>query len=68
MDTEGNSNSNWTFIALNLSIQENPKAQQNQKSCQPLSVSRDRRGVKHHRERQEMIQAKVGMFWCTGRL
>ena len=29
------SNSNWTFIALNLPIQEDSKVQQNQKSSRP---------------------------------
>ena len=62
-----NSNSDWTFIALNLPIQEDSKAQQNHKNSQPKSVSRDRRGVKHHEECQGMIQVKVGMLWCTGR-
>ena len=47
-----NSNSNWTFIALNLPKQEDSKAQQN-KSSQQNSVSRDITGVEHHGERQE---------------
>ena len=61
------SNSNWTFIVLNLPIQEDSKAQQNQKAVDKISVSRDMRGVKHHGEHQAMIQAKVGMLWCRGR-
>ena len=48
----GDSNSNWTFIALNLPKQEDSKAQQN-KSSQQNSVSRDITGVEHHGERQE---------------
>ena len=62
-----NSNSNWTFIALNLPIQEDSKAQQNQKAVDQISIFRNRRGVKHHREHQGMIQAKVDMLWCTRR-
>ena len=39
------SNSNWTFIALNLPIQEDPKEQQNQKSSLPnFSIQRQKRG------------------------
>ena len=60
-----NSNSNWTFIALNLPIQEESKAQQNQKSSRQISVSRDRRGVKHHGEHRGMIQAKVPLHICS---
>ena len=69
MTTLHNSNCNWTFIVLNLPIQEDSKAQQNQKKKQSpkISVSRDRREVKHQRECQGMIQAKVSMLWCTGR-
>ena len=59
--------SNWTFIALNLPIQEDSKAQQNQKINRQISVSRGRRGVKHHREDQGIVKAMVGMLWCTGR-
>ena len=62
-----NFNSNWTSIALNLPIQEDSKVQQNLKAVEKISVSRDMSGVKHHGERQRMIQAKVGMLWCTGR-
>ena len=63
-----NSDSNWTFIMLNLPIQEDTKSQQKQKKAvDPISISRDRRAVKHHREHQGMIQAKVDMLWCTGR-
>ena len=47
-----NSNSNWTFIALNLPKQEDSKAQQT-KSSQQNSVSRDITGVEHHGERRE---------------
>ena len=47
--------SNWTFISLNLPIQEDFKTQQNLKAVDKISV------------RQGMIQAKVGMLWCTGR-
>ena len=39
------SNSNWTFIAPNLPIQEDSKAQQNQKSSKPnFSIQRQKRG------------------------
>ena len=65
---ECNSNSNWTFIALNLPIEEDSKAQQNRRAVVQISVSGDRRGVKHHGEHQGMIQTKVGMLWCTGRI
>ena len=61
------SNSNWTFIALNLPIQQDSKVQQKQKAVDKISVSRDTRGVKHHGECQGLIQAKVGMLWSTGR-
>ena len=47
---------------LNLHIQEDSKAQQNQKAVDKISVSRDIRGVKHHKECQGMIQAKVVCF------
>ena len=40
----GNSNSNWTFIALNLLIQEDSKEQQNLKAVDKISVSRDMSG------------------------
>ena len=56
--------SNWTFIVVNLSIEEESKVQQ---SNDQISVSRDRKGVKHRGEHQGMIQAKVGMLWCTCR-
>ena len=36
------SNSNWTFIVLNLPIQENSKAQLNKKAVDQISTSRDR--------------------------
>ena len=35
-----NSNSNWTFIALNLPIQEDSKVQLNLKAVDRISVSR----------------------------
>ena len=48
----GNSNSNWTFIALNLPYSKGgSKAQQN-KNSQPISKSRDRKESKHHGECQ----------------
>ena len=37
--------SNWTFIALDLPIQEDSKAQQNRKSSRPnFSIQRQKRG------------------------
>ena len=64
---ERSSSSNWTLIVLSLPIQEDSKAQQKQKKVvDKISVSRDRREVKHHGEHQGMIQTKVGMLWCTG--
>ena len=48
-----NSNSNWTFIALNLPKQEDSKVQQNKKADIKISVSNGIAGVKHHRECQE---------------
>ena len=37
--------SNWTFIVLNLPIQEDSKVQQNQKSSRPnFSIQRQKRG------------------------
>ena len=51
---------------LNLPLtKEDFKAQQHQDN-QPISVSRDRKEVKHHRELSGMIKTKVGMLWCTG--
>ena len=38
------SNSNWTFIVLNLPIQEDSKVQQNKKAVDQILISRDRRG------------------------
>ena len=43
-DPDSDSNSNWTFIALNLPIQEDSKAQQNLKAVDKISVSRDMSG------------------------
>ena len=39
-----NSNSNWTFIALNLPKQEDSKAQQNKKQSTKFSVQGHNRG------------------------
>ena len=53
--TDSNSNSNWTFIAFNLPIQEDSKSQQNQKNSQPnFSIQRQKNG--HHGECQGMIR------------
>ena len=42
---DSNSNSNLTFIVLNLPIQEDSKVQQNQKSsCPNFSIQRQKRG------------------------
>ena len=49
-----------------LLFKEGSKTQQNQDS-QSFLVSRDRKDLKHHRERQVMIKTRVGMPWCTGR-
>ena len=62
--TNSNSNFNWTFIAVNLPVQEDSKAQQNQKSSRQISLSRGKRGAREH---QGMIQAKVGTLLGTGR-
>ena len=50
-DQYSNSNSNWTFIALNLPKQEDSKAQQNKKQSTKFCVQGH--GVEHHGERQE---------------
>ena len=47
-----NSNSNWTFIALNLPKQEDSKAQQNKKADIKIFVSKGIVEVKHHGESQ----------------
>ena len=39
-----NSNSNWTFIALNLPKQEDSKAQQNKSSQQNFCIQGHKRG------------------------
>ena len=39
---------------LNLPLQEDSKALQNKKVIDQISISRDSRGVKHHREHQGM--------------
>ena len=44
MSNNSNSNSNWTFIALNLPKQEDSKAQQNKKQSTKFCVQGHNRG------------------------
>ena len=44
LTTNSNSNSNWTFIALNLPKQEDSKAQQNKKQSTKFCVQGHNRG------------------------
>ena len=62
-----NSNSNWTFIALNLPKQEDSKAQQNKKQSTKFCVQGHNRGSNTTENARRMIQARVDMLWCTGR-
>ena len=50
------SNSNWTFIALNLRFQRGLQGATTQSQWQ-ISVSWDRKEVKHHRECQGIVVA-----------
>ena len=63
-----NSNCNWTFIVLNLPYSMGTVRHNKTKSVNPISVSRDRKKTKHHRERPEVSKIKVGMPWWTGRV
>ena len=63
---ENNSNSNRTFIALNLPLMKGDSKVQQYQSDPPISVSRYRKEEEHHRECQGMIKTKLGMPWCTG--
>ena len=49
---EANSNSNMTFIALNLPYSKGALRRNRTKHSQPISISRDKKEVKHHRECQ----------------
>ena len=60
-------NSKWTFVALNLPYTNMTLRHNKTKNSQPISVSRDRKEVKNHREHKGMIKTKVGILWCTGR-
>ena len=57
-----NSNSNWTFIALNLHIQEDSKAQQSLKVVDKISVSETER---HRAILTEFLTRRVFVD-CTG--
>ena len=67
MKVTHNSNSNWTFIALNLPKQEDSKAQQNKKQSTKFCVQGHNRGANTTENARRMIQARVDMLWCTGR-
>ena len=66
-EINSNSNSNWTFIALNLPKQEDSKAQQNKKQSTKFCVQGHNRGSNTTENARRMIQARVDMLWCTGR-
>ena len=62
-----NSNSNWTFIALNLPEQEDSKVRQNKKQSTKFLYPGTKEGSVTTENARAMIQAKMGMLWCTGR-
>ena len=50
-----NSNSNWTFIALNLPNSKGTLRCNKTKNSQQISISGDRKEAKHHGERQGCV-------------
>ena len=53
---------------LNLPLTKGDSGAQQHQDSHPISVSRDRKEIEHHRECQGMIKPKMSMPWSTGRL